>query len=1295
MRNLRNIARTAVRFANETPLPLTAATWDTSSESLVCAFGPSESQHSIELRRTASFDSENGNKSTSIAEWDAQCPNPELPCDKILDIHYFADTAVICLVLLGGDIVIVRESPLPGEELLEIVGSVDAGLAAAAWSPDEELLVLVTNDENVLCMSRDFETVSETRFDRADVSLSKHVNVGWGKKETQFLGKRARALKDPTMPEKVDEGRLSEYDDKATRITWRGDGQYFAINAVESGVRRLMRVYSREGVLDSVSEPVDFFEGPLSWRPAGNIIAGVKRLEDGAEIIFFERNGLRHGEFRLRMTKDELIESGGVRALHWNVDSTVLAVCFADRVQLWTMGNYHYYLKQEIRLPETHAKVEGLSWHPEKPLRLAIFGSDQSYLVDFAFAVAKGSTCAPHDYGTVAVIDGKFVKITPLRMANVPPPMALHELKLEDNVIDVAINSQESKIHVLTARGMSTWNYVITAKGFNEPELQCSSDWETDNGVAIQVAVLNGRPVILAYGAMHDHTTLWKLPQNNGAWELLDVGSRNISLVGNSIDYQVLFAATTNGVVLGMDSDMPNPTPRTITALPKPCPWIEVVMVGDEEIVFGLTYSGNLYAKHQLLASNCTSYLVTPAHLIFTTTHHLLQFVHLDSVENLELPPNEPETDERCRAVERGARIVTAMPTGYSVVLQMPRGNLETIYPRAMVLAGIRKSIEEKKYKKAFLACRNQRVDMNILHDHAPEQFMSSVGLFLDQLKKVEYIDLFLSQLRDEDVTKTMYRETIQRKHVVKSNHSAAETKPEGELTPKSKTNRICDALLEQLQSRKATNLQNIITANVCKSPPDLEGGLKVVSKLKQEDEEIAEKAAEHICFLADVNQLYDTALGMYDLELALLIAQQSQKDPKEYIPYLQGLQNMGPLRRRFTIDDDLGRRRRAIESLHAMDDFDEVQKYAEKHELYSTAIELYKYKPERLKALMKLYADFLSSRNRFVEAGVAYEFLQDYASAIPAYKQAQRWREALSCASLLPLPDSELKDLAESLAEGLIESKEYQNAATIYLDYLSNVGEAARQLCKAYLFADAQRLVGLHRQQELLESVIDPGLIDGFTSTTELLADCKSQLQAQVPRLRELRQKKEQDPLAFYAGDAAVGDGPDVLDNVSIAPTDATTSGGTFMTRYTGLTNGTLNTQTTRKTSKNRRREERKRARGKKGSVYEAEYLVNSIGRLIERVNGTGEEVARLVEGLVRRGMREQAVAVEKAMVDVVAMCEAVVPEVWEIKQKTAEEEDREPKGADAVFLDMIEGGGKREPPMVKSFARLSLIGL
>jgi hypothetical protein len=40
---------------------------------------------------------------------------------------------------------------------------------------------------------------------------------------------------------------------------------------------------------------------------------------------------------------------------------------------------------------------------------------------------------------------------------------------------------------------------------------------------------------------------------------------------------------------------------------------------------------------------------------------------------------------------------------------------------------------------------------------------------------------------------------------------------------------------------------------------------------------EQAEEAVAHMCFLTDARQLYNNALGLYDLELTLLVAQQAQ----------------------------------------------------------------------------------------------------------------------------------------------------------------------------------------------------------------------------------------------------------------------------------------------------------------------------------------------------------------------------------------------------------------------------------
>ena len=113
----------------------------------------------------------------------------------------------------------------------------------------------------------------------------------------------------------------------------------------------------------------------------------------------------------------------------------------------------------------------------------------------------------------------------------------------------------------------------------------------------------------------------------------------------------------------------------------------------------------------------------------------------------------------------------------------------------------------------------------------------------------------------------------------------------------------------------------------------------------------------------------------------------------------------------------------------------------------------------------------------------------------------------------LAPLPAAEISVLATTLAEGLVETRDFFSAATIYFDYLHDIQTAVRVFCKGYHFSDAIRLVSLRQQPELLEGVVDVGLIEGLTSMTELLADCKGQLGAQVPRLRELRQKKAEDP--------------------------------------------------------------------------------------------------------------------------------------------------------------------------------------
>ncbi|KAF4587637.1 elongator complex protein [Ophiocordyceps camponoti-floridani] len=1238
MRNLRNASFVRQTLARASS-PCLSVCWDPDTDDVICAVGPTAQRTKIEVVRLSHVD---GDSPRTVAIWDAPSPHPDLAIDRVVDIHYIGGSATTCLVLEGGDVITVREGKSAGDAArVEIVGSIDAGIAAAAWSPDEEQLAVVTKTDTLILMTSFFDPVADIALTSDDIRASKYVSVGWGKKETQFQGRGAKALRDPTIPEKVDQGLPSAYEDGAITISWRGDAAYVAVNSTRQSDRRVVRIYSRQGQLESATEPVDGLEASLSWRPSGNLLAGIQRKDDGVDVVFFEKNGLRHGEFPLRCPAGAASSKGRI-LLQWNADSTVLAVIYHDALQLWTMSNYHWYLKQEIPLDDG---VSWLAWHPEKALRFAAVSSAAIITTEHTTSTARGSCRPPYDNGTVAVIDGRTIKLTPFRAANVPPPMSLFEVEAECPVIDVTMGRRNESFAILHQKGVDLYDMPAISGRSVQPRLKARVPFPETLRPLRLCCVATGLYRCIAYrdggGCLH-----LGINAEAGRMEIL-ADKRDLVSTSTLDDGSLVegFGQDLSGNLYRLSDSSSEPLSIRFLAY---LPWFEIVKLESVVLAFGLSRNGHLYANDRVLAKNCTSFLVTPNHIVFTTSNHYVKFVHLDpDVDDLEVPEDEPEKDERCRGVERGSCLVVAMPTNMSLVLQMPRGNVETIFPRAMVVSGIRSLIEDKKYGRAFSYCRTQRVDMNILYDHRPTQFLSSVSQFLDQLAEVSYIDLFLSSLREEDVTKTMYQDTKRRL-------------PEAH---------------ETMDKSSSTASKNMLTAHMCKLPPALDDGLMLVTELMKEDEQLADKAIEHVCFLVDVNRVYENALGLYELDLALLVAQQSQRDPREHVPFIQKLHSLPELRRRFEIDDHLGRRNKALKSLQALDAFDELCEYTTQHTLYREALKLYRYHQPRLQTLTRLYAEHLESQSAHREAGLAYESLDDFSKATSCYRAAgpSCWQECLFTAQMQQSPrlsEEAMIDLATSLSDALYEAKDYSSAATIHLEHLSSLEGAVRCLCKGSKFAEAIRLVMQRNRPDLLQTAVDVGLAEAAGSTTEFLADCKAQLQSQVPRITELRRRAEEDPLSFYEGERVGGVG--IPDDVSLAASSRLSTSASLFTRYTG----SIGTGVSRASSKNRRREEKKRARGRKGTVYEEEYLVNSVRRLVERVAASTVDLDALLAALVRRRMMERARAVDVLAVDVVAGCAEAVAELW---ARTAE--------------PVLDEGRAREAPSVPSLKRLVLL--
>ena len=258
-----------------------------------------------------------------------------------------------------------------------------------------------------------------------------------------------------------------------------------------------------------------------------------------------------------------------------------------------------------------------------------------------------------------------------------------------------------------------------------------------------------------------------------------------------------------------------------------PCQIIAPTMMGEEEVVVGLNHRGILFIGSHNVVSNCSSFSLTDQFLLFTTMSHKLRIInlHLSVYDAVDIAASGPTSkyDETFREIERGARLVCAVPSDLNVILQMPRGNLEGITPKALVLSRVRSLLNNFEYGKAVVATRKYRIDMNIIYDHNPESFINNAKKFVEDVDNADYINLFISTLTNEDITKTKFAGYHSDGKTVKGEHQTT-------ITEVNKINRICDKLREVLNEvDKKKFISSILTTYAKYQAPMLEEALQLI----------------------------------------------------------------------------------------------------------------------------------------------------------------------------------------------------------------------------------------------------------------------------------------------------------------------------------------------------------------------------------------------------------------------------------------------------------------------------------
>jgi elongator complex protein 1 len=345
----------------------------------------------------------------------------------------------------------------------------------------------------------------------------------------------------------------------------------------------------------------------------------------------------------------------------------------------------------------------------------------------------------------------------------------------------------------------------------------------------------------------------------------------------------------------------------------------------------------------------------------------------------------------------------------------MPRGNLETIYPRPLLLTYICSELidnETRNYQRAFELMRKNRLNLNFLYDYKPKQFFDSISTFISNVRNDDDICLFLSEIDNEKNTRDEYMKYI--------------LKPEANPSSDTqiwhpKANLICEKFRSCLQSTSnpTDHINSILTTYIKQSPPNMEGALKYLN----EHPTFFDNAIRYLTYFIDIDRLYDIALGTYNFDLVLMISEKTQKDPKEYLPELNQLRLITNHNwRKFKIDCRLKRFKKAIENgcdyfieiLSTKTDqidekFKEFITILENNRLYKLAMKRFLSNPqiqptmEYINDIIRLYGEYLMTKKYYIEAALIYERGKFYEQASQGFRQGKDVQNSLKLLSETP----------------------------------------------------------------------------------------------------------------------------------------------------------------------------------------------------------------------------------------------------------------------------------------------------
>ncbi|XP_028754316.1 elongator complex protein 1 isoform X2 [Neltuma alba] len=1006
----------------------------------------------------------------------------------------------------------------------EVVGKVDGGVKCISPSPDGELLGIITGFGQNLVMTHDWELLYETALMDIpeDLDVSENFladrfeyNICWRGDGKYFATISDVCNSMPSLKElKVwerDSGLLHASSEPKTFagavLEWIPNGAKIAAvydRKVENECPSIV-FFEKNGLERSkfsISEGNNAKVKVLMWNCSSDLLAGIVGCENYDAIkIWFLSNNHWYLKHEIRYVKKDNVK------FMWNPTKPLQLICWTLGGQI-TVCNFVWVTaiiedSTALVIDESNIYVTALSLSLMPPPMYLFSLKFPSLVRDMSVY------CRNSKYQLAASLSNGCLCIVELPAVETWEELEEKEFNVEASHSKMAFGSI---LHVLwldscTLLAVSHYGFShsmdfskssLNEGGFRgfylqEIELECSEDLV---------------PGILTCSGWHA-----KVSNQNSLEEVVisiapNPASKHSACIqfsgGGIFEYVTRFGASRGSLE------------QEFQKFSSSCPWMSVVLPGNsltsKPLLFGLDEIGRLHANGEIVCNNCSSFsfysnladgVIT--HLIFTTKQDLLFIVDIVDILAGELDmkygnfvhistrQREEESYNCINIWEKGAKIVGVIHGDEAaIILQTTRGNLECVYPRKLVLVSIINALVQKRFKAALHMVRRHRIDFNVIVDYCGWQaFSPSASEFICQVGNLSYITEFVCALKNENVIEKLYKNYVTVPCPEGANgmqgrdlqHSPAANKVYSVLMV------IRKALEDHITESPGRELC-ILTTLAQSDPPLLEDALKRIKviremELSHADEQrrlsypSAEEALKHLLWLADSDAVFEAALGLYDLNLAAIVALNAQRDPKEFLPLLQELEHMPTLLMQYSIDLRLKRSEKALRHIISAGDahFGDCMTLMKNNpELFPLGLQLIA-DPAKRMPILEAWGDYLSNEKCFEDAATIYLSCCHLEKALKSYRACNNWSGVLTVAGFLNMGKEEVLHLAHELCEELQALGKPAEAAKIALEYCGDVNGCANLLVSARDWEEAIRVALMHRRQDLIKAVKDASL--------------------------------------------------------------------------------------------------------------------------------------------------------------------------------------------------------------------------